>query len=126
MTTIQKKRLENVKEKSDIDKHTKEQLENVKDTSDVDKHTKEKYEKVNDSFDVEKHTKEQLENDQEKSYVKSMLSLSTFVTKVKEYTVPGVDHVNHVSLGKSGTLWVSDDKGNLIQTHLQTLRHRKH
>lgn len=64
MTTTQKKRLENVKEKSDIDKHTKEQLENVKDTSDVDKHTKEQYEKVNDSSDVEKHTKEQLENDQ--------------------------------------------------------------
>lgn len=52
MTTIQKKRLENVKEKSDIDKHTKEQLENVKDTSDVDKHTKEQFEKVNDSSEI--------------------------------------------------------------------------
>lgn len=91
--------MENVKEKSDIDKHTKEQSENVKDTSDVDKHTKEQYEKVNDGSDVEKHTKEQLENDQEKSYVKSMLSLSTFVSKVKEYTVPGVDQVNQAPSG---------------------------
>uniref|UniRef100_A0A8W8LTJ4 Tripartite motif-containing protein 2 n=1 Tax=Magallana gigas TaxID=29159 RepID=A0A8W8LTJ4_MAGGI len=35
------------------------------------------------------------------------------------YTVPGVSSVYHISLGKSGRLWVSDGIGNLVQTDLQ-------
>uniref|UniRef100_K1PVQ7 Tripartite motif-containing protein 3 n=1 Tax=Magallana gigas TaxID=29159 RepID=K1PVQ7_MAGGI len=55
---------------------------------------------------------------QRKSDVKEKLSLSSSVTKVREYKVP-VDRVYHVSLGKSGRLWVSDCSGNLVQTDLQ-------
>ncbi|XP_052677531.1 uncharacterized protein LOC128158639 [Crassostrea angulata] len=66
-----------------------------------------------------KPTRKQRKLDREKSGVKQRLSLSSSVTKVREYTVPGVDSVCHASLGKSGRLWVSDDNGNLVQTDLQ-------
>nr|XP_022342721.1 uncharacterized protein LOC111136272 [Crassostrea virginica] len=66
-----------------------------------------------------KSTEKQLDQTKEKSDVKQTLSLSTSVTKVKEYTVPGVDTVYHVSVEKSGRLWVSDWKGNLLQIDLQ-------
>nr|XP_034314525.1 protein PML-like [Crassostrea gigas]XP_034314526.1 protein PML-like [Crassostrea gigas]XP_034314527.1 protein PML-like [Crassostrea gigas]XP_034314529.1 protein PML-like [Crassostrea gigas] len=66
-----------------------------------------------------KLTGKQMRRDAEKSDVKQTLSLSSSVTKVREYTVPGVEDVNHISLGKSGRLWGSDDKGNLVQTDLQ-------
>ncbi|XP_078318935.1 uncharacterized protein LOC144620856 [Crassostrea virginica] len=62
---------------------------------------------------------DQMKQDEKKSDVKQTLSLSSFVTKVKEYTLPGVKHAYHVSLGKSGSVWVSDDDGNLVQTDLQ-------
>nr|XP_022300954.1 uncharacterized protein LOC111109164 [Crassostrea virginica] len=39
--------------------------------------------------------------------------------EVREHSVPGVDSAWHVSVDKSGRLWVSDDKGNLVQTDLQ-------
>nr|XP_011432953.2 tripartite motif-containing protein 45 [Crassostrea gigas] len=61
----------------------------------------------------------QRKQDREKSDMKQTLSLSSSVTKVREYTVPGVDGVHHISLGKSGRLWASDKKGNLVQTDLQ-------
>eukprot|EP00105_Crassostrea_gigas_P034243 XP_019918391.1 PREDICTED: uncharacterized protein LOC105317358 [Crassostrea gigas] len=54
-----------------------------------------------------------------KSDVKPTLSLASSVTKVREYNVPGVDSVHHISLGKSYRLWASDDDGNLVQTDLQ-------
>ncbi|XP_065938505.1 E3 ubiquitin-protein ligase TRIM71-like [Magallana gigas] len=57
--------------------------------------------------------------DREKSDVKQTLSLSSAVTKVREFKVPGVSRVYHISLGKSGRLWVSDYIGNLFQTDLQ-------
>eukprot|EP00105_Crassostrea_gigas_P027580 XP_011448961.1 PREDICTED: uncharacterized protein LOC105343331 isoform X2 [Crassostrea gigas] len=38
------------------------------------------------------------------------------VTKVREYTVPGVKNVWHISLGKPGRLWLNDRHGNLVQT----------
>ncbi|XP_065938120.1 tripartite motif-containing protein 2-like [Magallana gigas] len=66
-----------------------------------------------------KPTGKQRKQDREKSDVKQTLSLSPSVTKVREYTVPGVDDVYHISLGKSGRLWVSDWRGNLVQTDLQ-------
>uniref|UniRef100_K1PNT3 Tripartite motif-containing protein 2 n=1 Tax=Magallana gigas TaxID=29159 RepID=K1PNT3_MAGGI len=66
-----------------------------------------------------KPTGKQRKQDREKSDVKQTLSLSSSVTKVREYTVPVVDSVYHISLGKSGTLWVSDGDGNLVQTDLQ-------
>uniref|UniRef100_K1RWQ6 Tripartite motif-containing protein 2 n=1 Tax=Magallana gigas TaxID=29159 RepID=K1RWQ6_MAGGI len=66
-----------------------------------------------------KPTQKQRKQDREKSYVKQTLSLSSSFTKVREYTVPGVDDVFHISLGKSGRLWVSDGSGNLVQTDLQ-------
>nr|XP_022304456.1 protein wech-like [Crassostrea virginica] len=66
-----------------------------------------------------KFTEKQLEQSKEKSDMKQTLSLSSFVTKVREYSVPGVSSAYHVSLGKSGILWVSDNWGNLVQTDLQ-------
>ncbi|XP_052684908.1 protein PML-like [Crassostrea angulata] len=66
-----------------------------------------------------KLTGKQTRRDVEKSDVKQTLSLSSSVTKVREYTVPGVDNVHHISLGKSGRLWASDDVGNLVKTDLQ-------
>nr|XP_034317848.1 uncharacterized protein LOC105346070 [Crassostrea gigas] len=66
-----------------------------------------------------KLTGKQRKQVREKSDVKQTLCLSSSVTKVREYTVPGVDGVFHISLGNSGRLWVSDDFGNLVQTDLQ-------
>nr|XP_022341352.1 uncharacterized protein LOC111135510 isoform X1 [Crassostrea virginica] len=66
-----------------------------------------------------KSTENQLEQSKEKSDLKQTLSLSSSVTKVMVYRVPGVDNVFHVSVDKSGRLWVSDHKGNLVQTDLQ-------
>ncbi|XP_062612355.1 uncharacterized protein LOC134274117 [Saccostrea cucullata] len=66
-----------------------------------------------------KPTNKQLKSDKGKSNVKQTLSLSSSVTEVREFTVPGVDNVWHLSLDQSGRLWVSDDVGNLVQTDLQ-------
>ncbi|XP_022345839.2 uncharacterized protein LOC111138257 [Crassostrea virginica] len=67
-----------------------------------------------------KSTEKQLEQSKEKSDMKQTLSLSSSVTKVcREYSVPGVNKACHVSVDKSGRLWVSDWSGNLVQTDLQ-------
>nr|XP_022345554.1 uncharacterized protein LOC111138056 isoform X3 [Crassostrea virginica] len=66
-----------------------------------------------------KSTEKQLEQSKEKSDVKQTPSLSSSVTKVREYRVPGVNEVCHVSVEKSDRLWVSDREGNLVQTDLQ-------
>nr|XP_011446237.2 uncharacterized protein LOC105341406 isoform X4 [Crassostrea gigas]XP_011446239.2 uncharacterized protein LOC105341406 isoform X4 [Crassostrea gigas]XP_034310294.1 uncharacterized protein LOC105341406 isoform X4 [Crassostrea gigas] len=72
-----------------------------------------------------KPTSKQTKQERGKSGVKQTLSLSSSVTKVREYTVPGFDEVYHISLGKSGRLWVSDGSGNLVQTDLQGNRLQK-
>ncbi|XP_078329847.1 uncharacterized protein LOC111113501 isoform X1 [Crassostrea virginica] len=67
-----------------------------------------------------KYTEKQMEQSKEKSDMKQTLSLSSSVTKVREYRVPGVIYYAcHVSVDKSGRLWISDNKGNLVQTDLQ-------
>nr|XP_034312097.1 uncharacterized protein LOC105328801 [Crassostrea gigas] len=66
-----------------------------------------------------KPTEQQRIQNREKSDVKRTLSLSSSVTKVREYTVPDVSSVYHISLGKAGRLWASDSKGNLVKTDLQ-------
>uniref|UniRef100_K1QIE4 Tripartite motif-containing protein 2 n=1 Tax=Magallana gigas TaxID=29159 RepID=K1QIE4_MAGGI len=53
---------------------------------------------------------------QRNSDVKLKLPMSSSVTKVREYTVPGINNVCHVSQDISGRLWISDDSGNLVQT----------
>ena len=55
----------------------------------------------------------------EKSEMKQTLSLSSSVTKVREYRVSGVGSVYHKSVNKSGRLWVSDLRGYLVQSDLQ-------
>eukprot|EP00105_Crassostrea_gigas_P044116 XP_019928264.1 PREDICTED: uncharacterized protein LOC109620392 [Crassostrea gigas] len=65
-----------------------------------------------------KPTGKQRKQDREKSDVKQTLSLSSSVTKVREYTVPVVRNVYHISLGKTDRLFVSDSDGNLVQTDL--------
>nr|XP_022339902.1 uncharacterized protein LOC111134797 [Crassostrea virginica] len=66
-----------------------------------------------------KSTEKKLEQSKEKSDMKQTLSLSSSVTKVRKYSVPGVDSVWHVSVDKSGRIWFSDWSGNLVQTDLQ-------
>ena len=66
-----------------------------------------------------KSTEKQLGQSKEKSDMNQTLSLSSSVTKVREYNTPGVDSAFHVSVNKSGRLWVSDSKGNLVQADLQ-------
>ncbi|XP_052678005.1 uncharacterized protein LOC128159015 [Crassostrea angulata] len=66
-----------------------------------------------------KPTGKQRKQNREKSDVKQTLSLSSSVTKVREYKVPGVGRVYHISVGKSGRLWASDNIGNLVQTDQQ-------
>ncbi|XP_078329843.1 uncharacterized protein LOC144624246 [Crassostrea virginica] len=65
-----------------------------------------------------KFTKKQMEQSKEKSAMKQTLSLSSSVTKVREYSIPGVYNANHISADKSGRLWVSDWQ-NLVQTDIQ-------
>lgn len=55
-------------------------------------------------------------NEQVKRKIKSQ---SFSVTKVKEFTVPGVGSAFHVSIDKTGRLWVSDDDDKLVQIDLQ-------
>ena len=66
-----------------------------------------------------KCTEKPLEQSKEKSDIKNTLSLSSSVTKVREYIVPGVAKAFHVSVDKSGRLWVSDWSRNLVQTDLK-------
>ena len=66
-----------------------------------------------------KCTGQQMEQHIKKSDMKQTLSLSSSVTKVREYSVPDVDNACHVSVDKSGRLWVSDSRGILVQTDLQ-------
>lgn len=44
------------------------------------------------------------------------------ITKVREYRAPFPGNVFHISLGKSGTLWLSYGDGKLVQTDLQGKR----
>ncbi|XP_062603709.1 tripartite motif-containing protein 2-like [Saccostrea cucullata] len=66
-----------------------------------------------------KPTHKEMKEDRKKSDKKQTLSLSASVTKVREFNLPGVDGVFHVSLDQSDRLWISDSNGNLVQTDLQ-------
>ena len=58
-----------------------------------------------------KSTEKQLEQSKKKINKKKTLSLPFSITQVREYTVPGVKSGHHVSVDKSGRLWVNDNKG---------------
>ncbi|XP_062579527.1 uncharacterized protein LOC134241499 [Saccostrea cucullata] len=65
-------------------------------------------------------TSEQSKRDKHvKSDKKQTMSLSASVSKVREFNVPGVDRVLHVSLDQQDRLWISDRYGNLVQTDLK-------
>lgn len=66
-----------------------------------------------------KFEEKQKQFEREKFDVKQALLPSCSVTKVRQYTVPGVERVYHISVGQSGRLWASDNSGKLIQTDLQ-------
>ncbi|XP_062595588.1 RING finger protein 207-like [Saccostrea cucullata] len=66
-----------------------------------------------------KPTHKQMKEDRKKSDRKQTLSLSASVTKVREFNIPGVRNVYHVSKDQSHTLWISDGLGNLVQLDLQ-------
>ncbi|XP_062595816.1 uncharacterized protein LOC134257189 [Saccostrea cucullata] len=74
---------------------------------------------------LNKDSREHTKQIAQKSNMKQRLSLSFSVTEVREFTVPGVDGVWHMSLDQSGRLWVSDLIGNLVQTDLQGNHLRK-
>ncbi|XP_061175731.1 uncharacterized protein LOC133184660 [Saccostrea echinata] len=64
-----------------------------------------------------KSTRKQSEQDRYmKSDVTKTISLSSCVTKVREFNLLGVCSACHISLDQSGRLWVSDYSGNLVQT----------
>ena len=64
-----------------------------------------------------KFIEKQLEQNKEET--KQTLVLLPSVTKVREYTKPGVYRACHVSVDKSARLWASDDEGNLVHTDQQ-------
>ena len=66
-----------------------------------------------------KLTEKQVKKSKENSDTKRTLSLSSSVTKIREYSVPDVVNAFHVSVEKSGKLWVSDNIGDLVKTNLQ-------
>ncbi|XP_062584498.1 protein PML-like [Saccostrea cucullata] len=71
------------------------------------------------STSMKSESKQTKQDKDVKSDKKQTLSLSASVTKVREFKVPGVDKVFHVSLDQSDRLWISDSLGNLVQTDLQ-------
>ncbi|XP_061182406.1 uncharacterized protein LOC133190735 [Saccostrea echinata] len=71
------------------------------------------------SLTPEKSKSKHLKSDRRKSNLKQTLSLSSSGAEAREFIVPDVDDALHMSLDQSGTLWVSDMDGNLVQTDLQ-------
>ncbi|XP_056004129.1 uncharacterized protein LOC125662447 isoform X2 [Ostrea edulis] len=62
-------------------------------------------------------TSQQKKRDRDtKSDVKQTMSLSSSVTEVRKFHVLDVNNASHMSLYKSGRLWVSDNHGNLVRT----------
>lgn len=54
----------------------------------------------------------------EKYVLKQTPSLSSSVTFLREYLLSSVHNTNHISLDKSGRLWLSDEFGSLVQIDL--------
>ncbi|XP_065942771.1 tripartite motif-containing protein 2-like [Magallana gigas] len=84
--------------------------------------TKPAYRKIKPMYSTStelKPTRKLKEADGDELEENQKLSLSSSVTNVKEYIIPGVNGVYHISGGKSGILWASDASGNLVQTDLQ-------
>lgn len=73
-----------------------------------------------------KLAKKESNQDKKKSDERQTLSLSSSVTKVKEYTITSVGHAFHISLGKSARLWVSYI-GVIVQTDISkcSIRNQK-
>ncbi|XP_061168556.1 uncharacterized protein LOC133177604 [Saccostrea echinata] len=65
-----------------------------------------------------KPTHKQIKEDGKKFDMKQTMSLSASVTKVREFNVPDVSDVWHLSLDQSDRLWISDSDGTLVQTDL--------
>uniref|UniRef100_K1Q8N2 Tripartite motif-containing protein 3 n=1 Tax=Magallana gigas TaxID=29159 RepID=K1Q8N2_MAGGI len=57
-------------------------------------------------------------HEREKCDVKQTLFQCLSVTKIREWTVLGVQNALHISLDKSFRLWVSDSRGSLVRTDL--------
>lgn len=58
------------------------------------------------------------EKQEEKFDLKRTLALSSSVKKVRQFKVPGVDNMLHISSNYSDRIWISDESGNFIQTNL--------
>lgn len=79
---------------------------------------KRKIEPMDTDSKVLKATEKETKEVKEKYEVNETLSLSSFVTNAKEFTVPRVCNVFHISLGISGRVWASNNAGSLLQTNL--------
>ncbi|XP_062605150.1 uncharacterized protein LOC134279839 [Saccostrea cucullata] len=66
-----------------------------------------------------KPAQKQIKEDRKKPE-KKLMSLSATVTKVREFYVPGVQSVNHISLDQLNGIYVSDSCGNLVQTNFRS------
>eukprot|EP00105_Crassostrea_gigas_P000982 XP_011412975.1 PREDICTED: uncharacterized protein LOC105317856 [Crassostrea gigas] len=66
-----------------------------------------------------KLTEKQRKQDKGTSDEKQTLSLASSVTKLREFRVPGVDNICHITVDMSGKFWVSDSRGMLIHIDLQ-------
>ena len=84
----------------------------------LQKPKKRKIEPMDTDSKVLKATEKETKQVKEKYEVNETLSLSSFITKVKEFTVPRVCDVFHISLGNSGRVWASINAGSLLQTDL--------
>lgn len=65
-----------------------------------------------------KPTGNQMKQKKEKYVLKQTPSLSSSVTFLREYLLSSVHNTNHISLDKSGRLWLSDEFGSLVQIDL--------
>ena len=75
--------------------------------------------RIDGIFEETQFTEKQTEQSREKSDFKPPLSLSSDVTKIRSSSIPGVNTAAHVSVGKSGRLWVSDGWGDLVEADLK-------
>lgn len=84
----------------------------------LQKPKKRKIEPMDTDSKVLKATEKETKQVKEKYEVNETLSLSSFITKVKEFTVPHVCNVFHISLGNSGRIWAINNAGSLLQPDL--------
>jgi hypothetical protein len=80
---------------------------------------------VSSATSMESKSAQEKQDGQNKPNAKLTIQLSSSVTEVRKFKVPGVRSIYHMSLDQSGRLWASDCDGTLVQTDLQGNRLQK-